>query len=288
MKRLVLLAAVALLALSVPAMAARTLVQNYEHPCVPVFQAYAGNSGGADACFAGAATAGDAIKAVPGVLCIVPGDNWANFVAAATAPTANTGGYYIKNVTLKKQTPEVGQCNDVFPAHTVTQHGTANIRTWWPLMFEVPGTCWTLTITYGTYRAWADPANPNTPSYVHTEVWCWCVDANLGSIIDLLNLFHQLPYGLDEVPLIGNEELFPILVGYIEDAQAATDLQVIGSLLVTFDMEVSDNCLGASPASPAPVEGQGIAGDACYPACCKLIVDAEYVANALGAWIPSK
>lgn len=270
-----------------PAMAARTLVVPNFHDCCTVFQAYPGSSDG-NFVFDGpdCPTDGtDAITAVPGVLSIVPGDNWNNFID----PDVD---YYIKNVTLKKQTPIIGQCADVFPAETVTQHGTANIRLWWPLMFEVPGTCWTLTITWGTYVPYDDDGTggPNPLSYVHTDVFCWCVDADLESLLNLLDLFHEIPYGTDQVPLIGNEELFPDLVGYIQDAIDADDddLATIGSLLITFDMEVSDNCIDESPDDPNPVEDQGIAGDECYPACCKLIVDAEYIANALGAWIPSK
>lgn len=299
------MAAVALLALTVPAMAGRVLVTplTTDHGCV--FQAYCGSSGcggtgsnGTDKEF-GPANPLDVIKAVPGVLSIVPGTNWANFVKASNVSSL-AGKWYIKNVTLKKQTPELGQCNDVFPAHSVIQQGTPNIRLWWPLMFEVPGTTFTLTITYGTTVAFDDDGpGPNPASYVHTEIHIWKVCADLDSMINLVNLFHEIPFGTDEVPLISNEDLFPILLGYLVDAKNATDLSVIGALLVTFESEVSDNCIPVSPPKPNPNgPDTGVAGgplfgdkrpqDQCYPACCKLIVDTEFVANEMGAWTPGK
>lgn len=292
---MVLLAIVALVALSVPAMAARTLVFPIVHETIQVFQAYAGDSNGNNGAYEGAKKVGDVISSVPGILSIVPGTDWSNFVKASTVATSITGGYFIKNVVLRKVTPVVGQCNDIFPAHTVTQHGTDSIRIWWPLMFEVPSTTWTLTITYGTYKAWQDdPKNP--ASYVHTEEWSWHVDATLESMKNLLELFHEIPFGKDEVPLVGNEDLYPALQALLDAVILAYnggngDLALAGDLLVEFDREVADNCIADSPRDPVPNGDpplSGIAQNECYPACCKLQVDAEYVGKKLGIWIPNK
>lgn len=206
MKKSLLLIALMLL-VAVPAMAARVSSVPITHETSLVYQAYPGDSDDTDLEFLGyLGTGEDVITAVPGVLSIVPGENWENFVGAAQEDPAV--GYTIKNVVLCKQTPSIIQCADIFPAKTICQQGTPNIRLWWPLMYEVPGTCWTLTILYGTSVPYDDDgAGPNPAGYVHTEVWVWCVDATLDSLENLMDLFHELPFGLDEVPLISDEEL---------------------------------------------------------------------------------
>jgi len=195
---------VGLVVLAVPAMAARLNVVPVTHPPFQVYQAYPGDSNGTDLEFKGyAGLGGDVISSVPGVLSIIPGTNWANFVGAARDKVA----YTIKNVVLCKQTPEIVQCADVFPSKKVCQQGTPNIRLWWPLMYEVPSTTWTLTILYGTPVPYDDDGpGPNPAGYVHTEVWQWHVDSTLVSMKNLLELFHELPFGLDEVPLISAGE----------------------------------------------------------------------------------
>ena len=136
MKKSLLLIALMLL-VAVPAMAARVSSVPITHDEALVYQAYPGNSEGTDLEFLGyLGTGEDVITAVPGVLSIVPGENWANFVGAAQETPAIA--YTIKNVVLCKQTPSIIQCADVFPAKKICQQGTPNIRLWWPLMYEVP------------------------------------------------------------------------------------------------------------------------------------------------------
>lgn len=260
------------------------------HPTQFVFQAYEGDSDNQDLEFLGYnGTGEDVITAVPGVLSIVPGDNWENFVGADQDGVA----YTLKNVVLQKQTPTVIQCADVFPAFSISQQGTANIRTWWPVMYEAPGTTWTLTILYGTSKPYDDDGTgPNPAGYVHTEVWQWQVDATLESLSNLLDLFHELPFGLDEVPLISDEALFPVLqakIDAIEAAIASYDNVTAGLILGDFEMEVMDACIATSPMTPAPTgPGTGIANSLENPACCKLMADAEYIGFDLGILIPSK
>ncbi len=293
MKKSLLLIALMLL-VAVPAMAARVASVPITHETSLVYQAYPGNSDGTDLEFLGyLGTGEDVITAVPGVLSIVPGDNWENFVGAAQEDPAVP--YTIKNVVLCKQTPSVIQCADIFPAKTICQQGTPNIRLWWPLMYEAPGTCWTLTILYGTSVPYDDDgAGPNPAGYVHTEVWVWCVDATLESLENLLDLFHELPFGLDEVPLISDEELFPILQDKIDAIEAALEGSVpdpttAGMILGDFEMEVMDACIPVSPMTPAPTgPGTGIANTLENPACCKLMVDAEFIGFDLGIFLPAK
>lgn len=294
MKKSLLLIAL-LLVVTLPAMAARVASVPIVHEPDLVYQAYPGDSNGTDLEFLGyLGTGEDVISSVPGVLSIVPGENWENFVGAAQEDPAVP--YTIKNVVLCKQTPSIIQCADVFPAKLVCQQGTPNIRLWWPLMYEVPGTCWTLTILYGTGTPYDDdgPGGPNPAGYVHTEVWQWCVDATLESLSDLLELFHELPFALDEVPLVSDEVLYPILQDKIEAIEAALeasepDLVTAGLILGDFEMEVMDACIPVSPMTPAPTgPGTGIANSLENPACCKLLVDAEFIGFDLGILQPNK
>jgi hypothetical protein len=98
-------------------------------------------------------------------------------------------------------------------------------------------------------------------------------------------------YCFDEVPLVSNETLYPILqakLSAIAAAVAAGDMVTASLILTDFELEVSDACITVSPASPAPVVGTGIANTPENPACCKLMADAEYVGFTTGIFQPSK
>ena len=288
-----------------PAMAAKVTSAVVLHN-MTVYQAYPGNSdprltdGGLDYCWLGyLPQAGDTITAVPGILCIEPGCmSWCNYVAAAMAePPVD---YTIKNTTFVKATPSFIQCgtdangDPIFPAHTVTQQGTPNIRLWWPLMYEVPGTTFTLTILYGTGVLFDDdgPGGPNPPAWAHVEQWIWTVAADFESLANELNLFHEVPFGKDEVPLISDETLYLALQLKIAAADAAFtagDLATASFILADFELEVMDACIDDSPAFPNPTgPGTGIANSTENPACCKLLVDVEYILETTGAGQPKK
>ncbi len=307
-----------LLLVAVPAMAARVQVVPVERGDIELYQAYPGDSNGTNVAQDGfnPAAAADVITAVPGVLSIVPGVEWANFVyaAAGTSPLA----YDLKDVTLCKTIADVLQCNDVFndpqnhgidPEVPICQKGTDDIRLWWALMYEPAGTCWQLKIFYGTPVKWDDDGpGPNPAGYTHTDIWNFCVVADAWSLEDVINLFHQLPFGLDEVPLISNELLLvndPIEGDDIRDfdeilceLQAAfgvredptdDDLLEAGNLLEEFELLVMDNCIYVSPDfGLAGGIGTGIAETAENPACCKLLTDAEYIGLTTGALEPAK
>lgn len=251
-----------------------------------VYQASPGDSNGNVAAFEGYnGTETDVITAVPGILSIIPQGTadtaWANFIGAAQV-TPTPVSYTIKNTTLVKQTPEYTQCHDIFPQHTVTQQGTPNIRLWWPLMYEVPSTTYTLTILYGTPDLYNDDGEgPNPPAWAHVEQWVWHVDTDLPHMSYLLALFHELPFGKDEVPLISDEELYTALQEKITNAITASEAgesATVAEILTDFELEVMDACISTSPAFPNPTgPGTGIANTDENPACCKLLVDVEYI-----------
>ncbi len=219
------------------------------------------------------------ILAVSGVLSLTPSDLLQSAVGQIP--------FTIKSTILQKKTPSFVQCADVFPAGTVSQQGAANVRLQWPLMYETPGTTWTLTIVYGTSSPYDDDGTgPNPPSYVHTVVWTWRVEATLQSMKDLLVLFHQLPFGTSETPLISDEALYGQLQEKLDEIIVKVATQktaAAGLLLADFEMEVMDACIPTPPTEPNPGgAGTGIANSAENPACCKLMVDAEYVGKQLG------
>jgi len=288
MKKCLVLIAVALLVVSLPAMAGKVVEINITHPIITLYQAYAAPDSAGAQSIEGYLGFGDyTITSDPGILQIVPGVNWSNFIAAPSDV-----GPFIKNVTLTKVTGMTGQCSDVFPVITVNQQGTPNIRLWWPLMYELPGTTWTLTVFYGTRLPYADSANPTVPAYAHTEVWEFAVDADIPAMENELELFHQLPFGLDEVPLVSDEVAYPILQGYLAEAETyllVGDLFDGGNALEDFEMLVSDECITTSPAFPDPTGvGTGIANTDENPACCKLLADTEYVGFKYNLFQPSK
>jgi len=272
--------------------AARITVNPITHTPLKVYQAYAGNSLGTDLAFRGYLGTGvDVITAVPGVLSIDPGANWSNFVGAAQVPGGPS--WSIKNVVLRKVTPTVLQCADRFPVKNIPQQGSANIRLWWPLQYELPGTVWTLTILYGTTTPYDDDgAGTNPAGYAHTEVWTWTVDADFAHLSYLLALFHEEPFGLDEVPLISDEVLYPKLQALV--AKAAGELNQgdkvsAGLTLGELELTVMDACIGISPAFPNPTgPGTGIANTLENPACCKLLVDFEYIGKTTGIFVTAK
>jgi len=315
----VVLFVVALAIVCMPAMAARVSVFPILHETEFVYQAYAGQAGTIDepddVAFLGYAGFGtvSVITAVPGVFSFTPGPAWVNFVGAANANSLGgiwdingdgVADYTIKNVVLVKKTPSFIQCDQVYAPKTVQQQGTAAIRTWWPLMYEAPGTKWTLTILYGTAQLRLSPTQVqdydddgiglgvNPPSTVHQETWEWQVDVTFQSLVSLIELFHEIPFGMDEVPLISNEALVGILIDKlegVEDLLASGDNAAASLLLGDFELEVQDACIDSSPASPWVTGSKvGIAQTFENPACCKLLVDVEYLSGKYGIFAAKK
>ncbi len=311
MKKVTLLVLALTMVLAAPTLAARvqsTMIThlNQVYQACPATSPCTGFSG-----YLNGGIGGPVISSAPGILSIEPGGiDWPNFIGAAqpgagafVCPTPITGPvpYTIKNTTLVKQCPQFVQCATVFPARTITQQGTPNIRLWWPLMYETPSCTFTLTILYGTPVLFDDDGpGPNPCAWVHVEQWVWHVDATLESLSLLLELFHELPFGLDEVPLVSDEPLYDALqtklvgnpefgiLGALQLYQAG-DTAGAAFLLADFELEVMDACIGVSPAFPNPTgPGTGIANTAENPACCKLLVDVEYILQTTGIGQPGK
>lgn len=276
MKKLVLLMVVGAIVATLAASAA--FAAAITHPQVCFLQAYPAKTIPAVKYtgFGGLVAADKA--AIPGFFDIEPGLNWKNFVTAAKVGQI----YTLKSVVLVKTTPQPIQCSEVFMAHKVTQTGQG-IRLHWPLAYETPGAIWTLTILYGTKYPWIDGSVPGQTvgSVVHQDVWTWKLDVTWDSISDVLVLFHEFPFGLDEVPLISDEVLYPQLQSLISAAKAA---QMAGNTaqaamyLSDFELDVADACIASSPTNPDPTGlGTGIAQTDENPACCKLLVDVEFI-----------
>jgi len=257
------------------------------HDAIRLIAACQGDLQGTARLFAGRAGTQSGAASYPSALTIEPGEDWCNFIGAHAAGVA----YVVtdETVELRMVVPSIVQCAEVFPARTVVQAGTANIRLNWPLLYAVPGTTWQLTIPYHTSTAWDDDGpGPNPGSHLHTEVWQWGLDATFPSLRNRLSLFHDMPAGLGESPLIGNEALFASLMAKldaIEDAlnDDAPDLVTAGLILGDFEMDVMDSCISVAPPSPSPGgPGTGILSTSENPACCALLADAEYLEYGFG------
>lgn len=290
MKRYLLpIVAVLVIAAVVPAGAVRVANEPIQLSCPDLYQAYAGSSSGQAACAGYTGAAGDPISAAPGVLWIVPGTNWSNFIAAAQA----SDPYIIKDTQLTKVVPTSSQCTDIFAPKTITQHGTPDVRLWWPLMYEVPGTTWTLNILWSSMTAKSYPGEPaGPPSTVHQNRWTWTLKANESSLRSLVQLFHQLPWGTCEVPLISDEDCYRGALDRIDAVIAASDPAAKAAALADFELFVADCCISTCPRNPYPTGGAarnlGIVMTTENPACCKLLVDAGYLLNGPdGSGIPS-
>lgn len=252
-----------------------------------VYQVYPGNSLGENTPFAGNGTATeDAISAVPGVLWIIPGNNWENYKQATLLGIESIG----KNTILIKEFGGLSQCRELFPPIKLYQHGTPNIRLWWPLMYEAPGTTWTLKVQYGTKSAVQLPGEASL-RYVHEDEWKWIVDTDIEHMKLYLKLLRETAFGLSEVPLISNEALYRQLLERLDEIQGyinGGDLNSADSALVDFEMDVAEACIASPPFQPE-VSGPrtGIANTIENPACCKLLLDAEYVGRKLGVYEPN-
>jgi hypothetical protein len=297
MRRTIILVLALTMLMVLPSLAGRVVTTPKVH-VIPVYQVCAATSPCTSSSGYVTSTT-PVISAAPGILSIDPGNTWANFVAASQTTAQAAIGWTIKNVTLVKVTPPHVQCkldangNPIFPVHTVTQQGTANIRTWWPLMYEIPSTTFTLTILYGTPNLFDDDGTgPNPPAWVHVEQWTWHVEATIDTLEEVLELFHELPFGLDEVPLISDEPLYTALQAKLVAANAAYgagDLAGAAFIMGDFELEVMDACIDVSPSFPNPTgPGTGIANSDENPACCKLLIDVEYILQTTGIGQPKK
>lgn len=263
MKRTLVLFVVAILVvMALPTMAARVIVRTIDHnqadseikPEV-VYQAYWGTID-ADTNFAGKAGKSAITPfAVPGILAIDPGADpiWGNFVSATA------GTYTIKTVRLyKEHLGQFVQCPDIWNPDNiplkVTQIGTDNMRTWWPLVFEPPYTLWTLEVTYYI---------PGNPGQLITEKWYWEVQADVDHLKALVTLFHELPFGLCEVPLISDEALFDCLIAKLDeldDAIAEQNQDAAITALRGFEDLVFAGCLSTTDCPPDAAYQNLVAG----------------------------
>lgn len=252
-------------------------------------QAYSGNSGGTVRAFMGHKGMGDdVITAVPGILAISPGAagngkvNWSNFVTAADFNVP----YTLTSVLMKMEAPLSLECPDKYPGKVINMLGTNSIRRWWPIMYTLPGTKWTLTLNYRTAAPW-DSDGPGTrqPSLVHQDVWTWKVTASLNSLRGILDLFQELPLGMSQVPLISDEVLLSVLRSQIDKIEIMLqngDTASASEELTLFMLNVEDACIAVAPRTPIMTgPGTGIANTCDNPACCKILADAEYIGWAL-------
>jgi len=306
MKKTILLIMVALFVLAVPAMSARIVNKPIDHPAFCVYQAYCGATciDAGNQVFKGLNGFGcDVIKAVPGILAINPGgfgpvNGWPNFVTASL-PGGPVGGWTVTNVSMRKTVPNY-ICTVPIGGTGVLQQGSANIRLWWPLMYEIPAgsidadgnfvdssTNWVLTISYKTAVWDDDGAGPNLPATTHQDTWTWKICVTLESLENLVDLFHELPVGSCQVPLLNGKDLYEEIQSTLETLEGMNPADPeMAEVFNTFILLLEDNCLTVDCGSCSP--DLGIRNTTENPACCKLLADADYLILKLGVNIPSK
>ena len=294
---------------------AQVEIQNIPNVCPPItiYQAYDGNSAsntapnGTDLFLEGLLGFGaDAITAQPGILSIVPDTNldgsydWRKFTRAQPGDVIQ-----IKSVSLTKNELQslFYDCTDLPPELRAPREVTLNngdVRLWWPLVYEAPGTTFQLKITWVTGTRKQYPGEPE-PAYFHQDIFQWIVKADFDHLLSLLALFHTYPFGTDQVPLISDENLvfiesqlaspgpprvwFPLQGGTLTTlVENARDEFIAGrydnarTLLEQFQSAVSTACIGTSPTAPVPTgDGTGTAETLENPACCKLVMDAQWI-----------
>lgn len=228
----------------------------------------------------------DTITAVPGVFAINPGDSqWSNWVKAAGEQVP----YTLTKVTLRKHMDQSTDCPDVFPGEDVIQIWP-KMQLWWPLMYEIPGTTFVITVYYDTLSPW-DEGGTKPPTISHAEAFSFRVDASLPDLKKLLALFHQLPLGSHQVPVISDEALYlkmqadlDEIIGLIEQGNTS----FAGEKLLDFQLLVENHCIEIfAPTKPlVGGAGTGIANTCENPACCKILADVTWIQNELGLLHP--
>jgi hypothetical protein len=249
-----------------------------------VFQALPGCVGGYPINDGGYRGITNCTPSLPGILSIDPGGTqslkgWPNFVRASQPGGPSDGKWTVSSVVLRKVVPGY-VCTTAIGGSAVSQDG-ANVQLWWPLMHELPGTQWTLTISYKTIIWDDDGSGPNLPATTHQDVWTWKVDATLESMGNLIKLFHELPAASCQVPLISGESIYTQLlnnISILKGMQPSNPEMV--EVFNSFILLIEDSCMTVDCGDCGA--GIGIRNTLENPACCKLLADADYVAAKLG------
>jgi hypothetical protein len=128
-----------------------------------------------------------------------------------------TDAYIVQSVTLEKtHSMRKGACSLLWLNDYIRQQGkekaTSQINTCWPLLYEIDGTKWTLSVIYQTNPAKPDPSGRT--ARVHKERYVWTVDWKAKDFSDFrarLNYFSKAPAGQCELFAVPPAELSKIL-----------------------------------------------------------------------------
>lgn len=264
-----------------------TVMRNIADVPWNIYQAYCGSSCGdteavqqINGGFRGGL--GDPITAVPGVFAFDSGPGWQNYVRA----TELCREAKITNVSLRKYFEGNDDCPDYFKPVNMLQQGSTRVRNWWPLMYEPPTTSWTLSVYYDTATPVQFPGETQA-SVHHQDSWQWTVVTDIEHTKLFIDMIHELPLGTTQKPVLSDEKLYKQLkaqLDEIDDLAKQNKLDEAGMKLDTFILDVEDACITESC---LPFKfGAGIANTAENPACCKLLLDADYIGKTLNLWRP--
>jgi hypothetical protein len=241
-----------------------------------IFQAYPGTSEefefvGFDIC--DPILGGDPIKGSPGIFALDPGGNgWPYWIPPVVGQTRT-----FRHVILDKIPALAFPCEGVFPETCIRMEGNPDdwpetVRIWWPVLYETPGTLFLTRVEY------------NFNGHIGTNFLFVKVFVLPEHLRYVLHVFHQWPFGLDEVGLISDEDLFATLLDLFQKAyeKALSDPGAAINYLNDAAMLIDNACIAESPDIPYPTgDDTGIAETEENPACCKLLVDIEYIIDQL-------
>jgi len=142
---------------------------------------------------------------------------WKNFMAWGSSAT--TIATYQWATLVKVHPPRKSACDVEWCPDPVQQNGPEGINLSWPLVYEVDGTTWTLTVAYWTNKPVRTNAADTSmaPSRYHTEVWSWKVVRNTwGDMTEAVGLFRKMAVGKCELSMISSASIADKIAWYID------------------------------------------------------------------------
>jgi hypothetical protein len=197
---------------------------------------------------------------------------WLNYMQWGSSTT--TIATYQWATLTKVHPPRKSACDVEWCPDPLQQNGPEGINLSWPLLYEVDGTTWTLTVAYWTNKpVRTNPADTSmAPSRYHTEVWSWKVVRNAWTDMDQAVLFfRKAAVGKCELSMISSQSIADMIAWYIDGntapvAPAAPILGIKALIAGGFNTEARAR-FGALESYLASLCGlgcsTGVAGECC-------------------------
>ena len=157
----------------------------------------------------------EALKDSAGNIVVDPDTNkavqattWKNYMAWGSSLT--TIATYQWATLVKVHPARKSACDVEWCPDPLQQNGPEGINLHWPLIYEVNGTTWTLTVAYWTNKpVRTNPSDSSmAPSRYHQEVWSWkVVRRDWVDLTDAVTLFRKTAEGKCELAMITSQSI---------------------------------------------------------------------------------